>query len=98
NWKELKTGDERLAPLFSNAFESKINYNTSDDDVIRVVHKEADEAIKRTYKVLLQRIDKFGVASPEINLDVNKGIISVALPGVHNPKRVRQYLQATAKL
>ncbi len=98
NWKDLKTGDQRLAPLFSNAFESKIDYNTSDDDVIRVVRKEAEEAIKRTYNVLLQRIDKFGVASPEINLDINKGIISVALPGVHNPKRVRRYLQATAKL
>src|SRR5699024_6372651 len=97
-WDQVKSPDERLAPLFSSAFESRIDFNSSDDDVIKVIRSEAEDAIKRTYNVLLQRIDKFGVASPEINLDVNKGIITVALPGVHNPKRVRQYLQATAKL
>ncbi|RYE24777.1 MAG: protein translocase subunit SecDF, partial [Sphingobacteriales bacterium] len=44
------------------------------------------------------RIDKFGVAQPNMNLDENKGIITVELAGVRNPERVRNYLQSTAKL
>ncbi|MEY2917491.1 MAG: protein translocase subunit SecDF, partial [Bacteroidota bacterium] len=55
-------------------------------------------AIKETYKVLLKRIDKFGVAQPNINLDENKGIINVELAGVDNPDRVRKLLQASAHL
>ncbi len=97
-WQKVKTPNERLAPLFANAFDKRIDFNSSDEQVIEVVRSEAKDAIRRTYNVLRERIDKFGVASPEINLDINKGIITVALPGVHNPKRVRQYLQATAKL
>ncbi|MCL6524090.1 MAG: protein translocase subunit SecDF [Thermoflavifilum sp.] len=97
-WKEVKPANERLAPLFINTFQNKITYNTPDDQVINIIRNEANDAIKRTYNVLLQRIDKFGVAQPNINLDLNRGIITVDLPGVHNPDRVRKYLQATAKL
>ena len=97
-WQSVKPEGARLAPLFSNAFEQRIDFNSSDAKVIEVIRTEAGDAVRRTYNVLGERIDKFGVASPEINLDVNQGIITVALPGVHNPKRVRQYLQATAQL
>jgi SecD/SecF fusion protein len=88
----------RLAPIFSNAFQTKINYNSTNSEVISVIRAEATDAIKNTYTVLYQRIDKFGVSQPIINLDLNKGIISVELAGVTNEQRVRQYLQATAKL
>src|SRR5699024_1347564 len=98
NWYKIKSPDDRLAPLFSSAFQDKIDFNTTDEEVIDVVSDEAKNAIRRTYRVLLNRIDKFGVAFPQINVDVNQGIITVALPGVHNPKRVRRYLQATAQL
>jgi SecD/SecF fusion protein len=97
-WNKVKPANERLAPLFANAFEKKITYNSTDAQVLSVIRGESRDAIKRTYNILQQRIDKFGVASPEINLDPEKGIISVALAGIHNPDRVRQYLQATAKL
>lgn len=97
-WNQVKPANARLAPLFANAFEKRINFNSTDEEVLNVIRAESRGAIRRTYNVLQQRIDKFGVASPEINLDINKGIITVALPGVHNPKRVRRYLQATAKL
>src|SRR6185312_39368 len=58
----------------------------------------AKTAINQTYKVLLKRIDQFGVASPSINLDANKGIINVELAGVQDPERVRNLLQASAYL
>lgn len=97
-WNEVKPAGGKLAILFSNAFEKRINFNSTDQQVLDEIRSESRSAIQRTYNVLRQRIDKFGVAQPEINLDLNKGIISVALAGVHNPERVRQYLQATAKL
>ncbi|SFW14459.1 protein translocase subunit SecDF [Chitinophaga sancti] len=88
----------RLATIFANAYQKDINFNTSNDEVLKVIRREAGAAIKNTYLVLQKRIDKFGVASPNISLDESKGIISVELAGVDNPDRVRKYLQASANL
>jgi SecD/SecF fusion protein len=87
-----------LASLFIKPSEKKILRESTNDEVLKVLNEEAKEAITRTYNVLRSRIDKFGVSSPNLNLDEKKGIISVELAGVTNPERVRQYLQATAKL
>src|SRR5690606_9214765 len=43
-------------------------------------------------------VDRFGVASPTIQLNENKGMITVELAGVKDPESVRNVLQATAKL
>jgi SecD/SecF fusion protein len=88
----------RLATIFANAYQKDINFNSSNQQVLNIIRREAGAAIKNTYLVLQKRIDKFGVASPNISLDENKGIISVELAGVDNPDRVRRYLQATANL
>ncbi len=88
----------RLASIFANAYEKDINYNSTNEQVLTVIRREANAAIKNTYRVLQERIDKFGVAQPNISLDQNKGIISVELAGVDNPDRVRRYLQASANL
>ncbi|HRO41652.1 MAG TPA: protein translocase subunit SecDF [Flavipsychrobacter sp.] len=90
--------DAKLAYLFTKPSEKDITLNSTNDQVLAEIRKEAKDAIKRTYNVLLTRIDKFGVVSPNMNLDENKGIITVELAGVRNPERVRNYLQATAKL
>ncbi len=88
----------KLAYLFTKPSEKDITLTSTDDEVLAKINKEAKDAIQRTYNVLLTRIDKFGVSNPNVNLDANKGIITVELAGVHNPERVRSYLQATAKL
>lgn len=88
----------KLAYLFTKPSEKEITLQSTNEQVLNKIGKEAKDAIKRTYNVLLTRIDKFGVASPNINLDDNKGIITVELAGVRDPERVRNYLQSTAKL
>lgn len=88
----------KLAYLFTKPSQKDITLQSSNDEVLSKIRKEAKDAIQRTYKVLLTRIDKFGVVNPNMNLDVSKGIITVELAGVKNPERVRNYLQATAKL
>ncbi|MEN9568888.1 MAG: hypothetical protein RL172_119 [Bacteroidota bacterium] len=87
----------KLAALFSGAGK-QVKITDSDDQVINQIRTVSQGAIKETYKVLLKRIDKFGVAQPNINLDENKGIIQVELAGVTDKDRVRKYLQASANL
>lgn len=88
----------RLAPLFTKANQTKINQSSTNEQVLKVISTAAKEAIHSTYNVLTKRIDKFGVSQPSINLDENKGIITVELAGVKDPESVRKVLQATAKL
>ena len=86
-----------LASIFAGAGKS-IKITDDDQAVLDQLQATAKTAINQTYKVLLKRIDQFGVASPSINLDENKGIINVELAGVQNAERVRNLLQASAHL
>jgi SecD/SecF fusion protein len=87
----------KLAPLFANA-NNKLSGTASDNQVLNYIHDQANAAMKQTFQVLRKRIDKFGVAQPNISLDENKGIITVELAGASDPERVRKYLQSTANL
>ncbi len=86
-----------LASLFAGAGKN-IKVTDSDDKVTGEIRTIAKGAINQTYKILLKRIDKFGVAQPNINLDENKGIITVELAGVQDAERVRKLLQSSANL
>jgi len=86
-----------LASIFAGAGKT-IKISDNDQSVLNSLQATAKTAINQTYKVLLKRIDQFGVASPSINLDANKGIINVELAGVQNAERVRNLLQASAYL
>ncbi|MGN6601699.1 MAG: protein translocase subunit SecDF [Ginsengibacter sp.] len=108
------TSQEDFITLFGNAFKQQnpgvnlssifagagktIKITDNDQSVLDQLEATAKTAIKQTYNVLLKRIDQFGVASPSINLDENKGIINVELAGVQNAERVRNLLQASAHL
>ncbi|WP_231561682.1 hypothetical protein [Sphingobacterium sp. T2] len=59
---------------------------------------EADNAIQNSFKVLRTRIDKFGVASPNIQIQQGTNRILIELPGVNDAERVRKLLQGSAKL
>jgi len=87
----------KLAGIFAKS-SNNIKPQDSDADVLAKINTIAQGAIKETYKILLKRIDKFGVAQPNINLDENKGIIQVELAGVTNRERVKKILQASANL
>jgi len=87
-----------LASVFAAASNRRITYQSSDAQVLDYIRSEAKGAVKNTFNILRTRIDKFGVTQSNINLDENKGIITVELPGVTDPERVRRYLQSTANL
>src|SRR5215216_5978385 len=81
----------RLAALFSTSSD-RIKITDSDDKVISEIRKSAYDAFDNTYRVLRTRIDQFGVAQPNINPDRERDIITVELPGVQDPERIRNYL------
>ncbi len=87
----------KLAPHFAKPGNA-VNANSTDNQVITYINGKATAAMSQTYQVLRKRIDKFGVAQPNISLDENKGIITVELAGASDPERVRKYLQSTANL
>lgn len=88
----------KLASIFATGSNKRISYESSDANVLDYIREESKGAIRNTYNIIRTRIDKFGVAQPTINLDENKGTISVELAGVTDPERVRKYLQSTANL
>jgi len=88
----------KLAPLFAQRSNGKIKFNDSNDKTLTYLREQALIAFDNTYRILRTRIDRFGVASPAINPDPAKGIITIELAGIKDAQRVRNYLQSTANL
>ena len=89
----------KLASVFGTVeLKEKINFNSTNDQVLKVLSSEVDGAIKNAFNILSTRIDRFGVVQPEITQLATKGRILINLPGQTNPKRVRELLQGTANL
>ena len=88
-----------LSIVFNNqVMKDKVNLNSTNEEVIKVLREESESAIANSYNVLRSRIDRFGVAQPNIQRLENSGRILVELPGVKEPERVRKLLQGTASL
>lgn len=89
-----------LARVFAtnDKLRDEINIESTNAEVIAAIRKISGETVQSTYKLLKERIDRFGVAQPVVSLDESTDRITVELPGVRNPKRARKYLQATANL
>ncbi|MGL6021517.1 MAG: protein translocase subunit SecDF [Chitinophagaceae bacterium] len=87
-----------IIAIFNLTKVKQLQGKASEADIIQSLQQDADLAVENTFNILLNRIDQFGVAQPYINLDKNKGLITVELAGVSNPERVRKYLQSSANL
>lgn len=88
-----------LATIFANSINrGKIDSKSSDSDVKAVIDEEINGAVDRVYKIIQARIDKFGVANPNIQRLPGSNRIQVELPGVENPDRARNLLSSAAKL
>ena len=92
--------DGTLAELFATQqLKDKVNTKSTDAEVEAVVRAEVDAAIANSFNVLRTRIDRFGVAQPNIQeLEGSMGRIMIELPGVKEPERVRKLLQGSANL
>ena len=98
-YKNLKP-EGALAELFATQqLKDKVNTRSTDAEVEKVLREEVKAAIDNSYNVLRTRIDRFGVAQPNIQaLEGSMGRIMVELPGIKEPERVRKLLQGSANL
>ncbi len=92
--KALNLNNANLRTYFGERSGMK---NATDDQIITFVRKESNEIVDRTFKILRTRIDRFGVAQPNLQM-LQGGRILVELPGVKEPERVTDLLKSTAKL
>ena len=89
----------KLAAFFNKAeYANRIKYNSTNEEVLKVINDETKGAIDRTFNILRTRIDRFGVTQPNIQKLQTAGRILIELPGIKDPSRVRKLLQGTAQL
>jgi len=92
--------NRNLAPLFSSSelLRDEITFGSSNAQVVTILREKASETVELTFKLLKERIDRLGVMQPNVSLDPSRDLILVELPGIDNPERARNFLQAAAKL
>ena len=97
--KESK-GSVKLASgdIFANRNLSEITVGMSDSQVKAILDKKVKESIESAYRVFRERIDKFGVSQPNIQMLGDTGRILVELPGAKDVDRIKNLLQSTAQL
>ncbi len=89
----------KLASIFNTLeLRNRVNFNSTNQEVLNVLHDETSSAIDNAFNIIRTRIDRFGVAQPNIQQLQTKGRILVELPGVKDQNRVRNLLQGTAML
>lgn len=89
----------RLSSIFAGQLKAyDITYNSTDDQVIAAIRQEADAAVERAKLVIETRINKFGVAQPNVQHLKTTNRILVELPGVKDEDRVKKLLQSSANL
>lgn len=99
---QQKVGKDQLGGLFALKLKSEgVTPNSTDAQVKAVLEKEIKAAVDNSYQVVRQRIDRFGVAQPNIQILEGRGQmgqIMVEMPGIKEPERVRKLLQGSANL
>ncbi|MFD1255320.1 protein translocase subunit SecDF [Mucilaginibacter terrae] len=90
----------KLAAIFANQSNQKsLKFDASNGDVEKYLRDQSNIAVTQSFNILRNRIDKFGVTSPNIQQQAGNRIL-IELPGVSesSKERVRKLLQGSAKL
>ena len=88
----------KLVDIFLSPDRKDITPGMSDEEVVKILRQETEDAISASFNIIRSRIDHFGVMQPNIQRLPNSNRILVELPGVKEPERVRKLLQGTASL
>jgi len=89
----------RLSAIFTSPeLRERINFNTSNEQVLEILREEADKAISNSFNIIGTRINHFGVTSPNVQRLQGGDRILVELPGIEEKDRVRRLLQGSARL
>ncbi len=98
-FEELNPNDKLAAIFTTESLKGRVNFNSTNAEVIDVLKEESIAAIDNCFMVLSTRIDRLGVVQPNIQrISGQTGRILVELPGIKDPERVKKMLQGTANL
>ncbi len=93
---ETRDAEARLSRYFRDQ-QATITRASSNDEVAAYLGAEVDEAVDRAIEIVRNRVNRFGVTEPSIQR-VGGQRITVALPGIDDPERIRDLLRGTARL
>ncbi len=95
-------GEGQLGGVFATSLkEDNISFSSTDNEVRNALNKQVELAVANSNEVVRTRIDRFGVAQPNIQMLRGRGQmgqIMVEMPGIKEPERVRKLLQGSANL
>ena len=98
-WKQEANGRPLAAIFATQQMKGKVSTQSTDSEVESALRAEVQSAVDNSFNVVRNRIDKFGVAQPNIQkLEGQSGRIMVEMPGIKEPERVRKLLQGSANL
>lgn len=99
---QAKAGNDKLGEVFALKLkEANITPTSKDSQVKLALEDQIKAATQNSFKVVQNRIDRFGVAQPNIQILEGRGQmgqIMVEMPGVKEPERVRKLLEGSANL
>jgi SecD/SecF fusion protein len=78
--------------------EGGVDFQMSDAQAQKVIKRKVDESVESAFKVLRERIDKFGVTQPNVQKLGETGRILVELPGAKDVDRIKKLLGGKAQL
>ena len=90
-----------LAPLFvrEGEFLGKLTSSSTNAQVAQALEQQVESQVDDAFNIFRNRIDKFGVVSPNIQkLQDKRGQILLELPGVKEPEQMTKILQSSANL
>ncbi|TDL99515.1 MAG: protein translocase subunit SecDF [Flavobacteriaceae bacterium] len=100
-YQQTKSSNIKLSSsdIFGNSgLSQQITANSTNQEVEKVVREKVEASLDKAYQIIRARIDRFGVAQPNVQRVENSGRILVELPGIKDVNRAKNLLQSTAKL
>ena len=98
-WKEFGGGRGLNAIFATQQLRDKVNTKSTDEEVIAALNDEVEAAIDNAETVVRTRVDKFGVAQPNIQKLSGQSRIMVEMPGAQKDKdRILKLLAGSADL
>ena len=98
-WKEFGGGRQLNTIFATQQMRDKVNTKSTDEEVIAALQAEVDAAIDNAETVVRTRVDKFGVAQPNIQKLSGQSRIMVEMPGAKKDKdRILKLLSGSADL
>lgn len=80
-------------------FLGKLNGSSTNAEVTAALEQQVESQVDDAFNIFRNRIDKFGVVSPNIQkLQDKRGQILLELPGVKEPEQMTKILQSSANL